>query len=98
MRVSVRSLPERLEMRNSRTAILSGDAGTKRRSPLPQPRVRTFLEFPRGRRAGTALHELFEAVDFSLQPIEPARQLVKEKLAQFGFEAAWQEAVLQMLQ
>ena len=65
--------------------------------PLPQPRVREFREFPRGRRAGTALHELFEVVDFSLQPIESARQLVKEKLAQFGFEAAWQEAVLQML-
>ena len=64
---------------------------------LQHPRIRTFLEFPRGRRAGTALHELFEAVDFSLQPIEPARQLVREKLAQFGFEAAWQEPVLQML-
>jgi exodeoxyribonuclease V beta subunit len=65
--------------------------------PLMLPRARTFLEFPRGRRAGTALHELFEAVDFSLQPVEPARQLVRDKLAQFGFEAAWQEPVLQML-
>ena len=65
--------------------------------PLLQPRVRSFLEFPRGRRAGTALHELFEAVDFSLQPVEPARQLVREKLSQFGFEASWHETVLQML-
>src|SRR5262245_61470907 len=65
--------------------------------PLPQPGGRSFLEFPRGRRAGTALHELLEAVDFSLQRIEPSRQLVKEKLAQFGFEAVWQGPVLQML-
>lgn len=66
--------------------------------PLPPPqRSRSFLEFPRGRRAGTALHELFESVDFSLQPIDSARQLVREKLAQFGFEAGWQEPVLQML-
>jgi exodeoxyribonuclease V beta subunit len=65
--------------------------------PLPLPRSRSFLDFPRGRRAGTALHELFETVDFSLQPVEAARQLVKEKLARFGFEAAWQEPVLQML-
>jgi exodeoxyribonuclease V beta subunit len=36
-------------------------------------------------------------VDFSLQPVEPARQLVKETLAQFGFEAAWHETILQML-
>jgi exodeoxyribonuclease V beta subunit len=40
---------------------------------------------------------LFELVDFSLQPIEPVRQLVREKLAQFGFEAGWQDAVFQML-
>jgi exodeoxyribonuclease V beta subunit len=66
-------------------------------APSPQARARTFLEFPRGRRAGTALHELFEAVDFSLQSVDPARQLVKETLSQFGFEAAWQETVLQML-
>jgi exodeoxyribonuclease V beta subunit len=65
--------------------------------PSPQLRVRTFLEFPRGRRAGTALHELFETVDFSLQPAEPVRQLVKEKLAQFGFESVWHETILQML-
>jgi exodeoxyribonuclease V beta subunit len=32
-----------------------------------------------------------------LQPVEPARQLVREKLAQFGFETAWQAPVLQML-
>src|SRR6185295_1680259 len=67
--------------------------------PLPpQPRIRTFLEFPRGRRAGTALHELLETVEFSLQPIELTRQLIREKLAQYGFEAGWQEPVLQMLQ
>ncbi|MCI0623580.1 MAG: exodeoxyribonuclease V subunit beta [Acidobacteria bacterium] len=59
--------------------------------------TRTFFDFPRGRRAGTALHELFETVDFSLQPAEAARQLVREKLAQFGFEPLWQEPVWQML-
>jgi exodeoxyribonuclease V beta subunit len=65
---------------------------------VPQQRIRTFLEFPRGRRAGAALHELLETVQFSLQPIETARQLVREKLAQYGFESGWQEPVLQMLQ
>ena len=62
-----------------------------------RPRIQTFLDFPRGRRAGTALHELFETVDFSLQLVDPARQLVREKLAQFGFETAWLEPVLQMI-
>ena len=75
---------------------LWGRRGEEAEPPMPQ-RIRTFLDFPRGRRAGTALHELFETVDFSLQPVEPARQLVREKLAQFGFEAAWQEQVFQML-
>jgi exodeoxyribonuclease V beta subunit len=43
------------------------------------------------------LHELFQTVDFSLQPIESARQLVRHKLAQYGFESGWQEPVIQML-
>ena len=64
----------------------------------PSSHGRRFLDFPRGRRAGTALHELLEVVDFSLEPIEAVRQAVREKLAQFGFEITWQEAVLQMLQ
>jgi exodeoxyribonuclease V beta subunit len=73
--------------------------GDEEPHPLsPSSRGRSFLDFPRGRRAGTALHELLEVVDFSLEPIEAARQVVREKLAQFGFEIAWQEAVLQMLQ
>jgi len=77
---------------------LWGSKAEEAQALLPHPRTRTFLEFPRGRRAGTALHELFEAVDFSLQPTEPARQVVREKLARYGFELAWQEPVLQMLQ
>ena len=73
--------------------------GDEEAQPLsPSSRGRSFRDFPRGRRAGTALHELLEVVDFSLEPIETARQVVREKLAQFGFEIAWQEAVLQMLQ
>jgi len=75
---------------------LSGSRGEEAERPL-LPRIRTFLDFPRGRRAGTALHELFETVDFSLQLDEPARQLVREKLAQFGFETGWLEPVLQMI-
>jgi exodeoxyribonuclease V beta subunit len=59
--------------------------------------VRRFMEFPRGRRAGRALHEMFETVDFALRSIESADELVRDKLSQFGFEAAWKEPVLQML-
>lgn len=94
---------------SSFSAIVSGRsrAGEQDRDSLGTPPVpvvpsvppgRTFLDFPRGIRAGTALHEMLETLEFSLEPEEDARQLVREKLAQFGFEPHWQEPVWQMLQ
>jgi len=74
-----------------------GSRSGEETEPHLPARARTFVDFPRGRRAGTALHELFEAIDFSLEPMEPVRTVVRETLAKFGFESAWQEPVLQML-
>src|SRR5262249_26154359 len=65
--------------------------------PVAAPRVRRFMDFPRGRRAGRALHEILERADFALRSIEAADGQVRDTLAQFGFEAAWKESVLQML-
>ncbi len=59
---------------------------------------KTFFDFPRGMRAGAALHEILETLEFSLEPAEASRQLIREKLEQFGFESLWQAPVWQMLQ
>lgn len=52
--------------------------------------------FPRGARAGTCLHEMFENIDFS-QP-EAWPQAVAASLHRHGFAEDWQPAALSMLQ
>lgn len=60
-------------------------------------RVQAFRDFPRGTRAGTVLHEIFEQLDFSMQEPAEARKLVRDKLAEGGFDPVWQEPVLEMI-
>ncbi|WP_147693565.1 exodeoxyribonuclease V subunit beta [Vogesella mureinivorans] len=52
--------------------------------------------FPRGARAGTCLHDMFERVDFTRPQGWP--QVVAEALQRHGFDAQWQDAALAMLQ
>jgi len=59
---------------------------------------RTFLDFPRGSRAGTALHEIFQDFDFRKLKDGLAEDLVRQKLSDFGFDVAWVPSVTEMLQ
>jgi exodeoxyribonuclease V beta subunit len=56
----------------------------------------TFFDFPKGTRAGTALHEIFELLEFSMDGSEEHRMLVREKLVEFGFDLLWEEVVSRM--
>ncbi len=51
--------------------------------------------FPRGARAGTCLHDMFERVDFTQPQGWP--QVVAEALQRHGFDGLWQDAALDML-
>lgn len=57
-----------------------------------------ILDFPRGARAGSCLHAIFEELDFAAPDTETARLLVAAKLQFFGFEDSWTPAVLAMVQ
>jgi exodeoxyribonuclease V beta subunit len=56
-----------------------------------------IFAFPKGAKAGTFLHDLFEHLDFC-NSIGPSRQdLVGEKLVQYGYDRSWLEIVCDML-
>lgn len=53
----------------------------------------SFFGFPRGTRAGTCLHDIFEHIDFALGDKKEAHSLIAGKLAAHGFEEQWTESV-----
>ena len=54
-------------------------------------------EFPRGATAGTALHEIFEHVDF-VKPITDQLELLNNVLDKYGFDRKYQPAATQLIQ
>jgi exodeoxyribonuclease V beta subunit len=58
----------------------------------------SIFDFPRGARAGTCLHDIFEHVDFSLLNPDETRGLIGKKLAEYGFEDRWVDTVYTTVQ
>ncbi|OHV12165.1 exodeoxyribonuclease V subunit beta [Kushneria phosphatilytica] len=73
------------------------------RNPVPLPSARRLIDFPRGPRAGTFLHGLFEQIDFGQlatldDPNSTHRRalagLITARLARRGFEPHWRDILL----
>ena len=58
---------------------------------------RSILDFPKGTRAGSCLHAIFEELDFTAAASALVGELVREKLNRFGFDPTWQEPVSRMV-
>jgi exodeoxyribonuclease V beta subunit len=67
---------------------------TLRESPEP----RGIFAFPKGTKAGTFLHDLFEHLDFSERDQAILRGLVTQKLDAYGYEASWVDTLCEMIQ
>ena len=66
--------------------------------PLQEPdagQAPDRFAFPRGARAGTCLHDMFERIDFGRTQGWP--KIVADALKKHGFDAQWQDAALSML-
>lgn len=66
----------------------------------PAPEVRPdktdILDFPRGARAGSCLHAIFEELDFASAAAPRTRELVVRKLRSYSFDEEWAAAVQTM--
>jgi exodeoxyribonuclease V beta subunit len=57
-----------------------------------------IFSFPRGTKAGTLVHDIFEHLDFAQEDTSLTEKLVADKLVEYGFEPRWQEALCDMIQ
>jgi exodeoxyribonuclease V beta subunit len=64
---------------------------------ISSPPGKSILDFPKGTRAGSCLHAIFEELDFTAAASAPVEELVSEKLDRFGFDPAWQDPACRMV-
>ncbi|WP_429884372.1 exodeoxyribonuclease V subunit beta [Geoalkalibacter halelectricus] len=84
---------ESIDLPDRDVAVVTADEAL-----LPvRPPFTDILDFPRGARAGSCLHEIFEEVDFGAAAAPRARDLVGRKLHLYGFDAQWTAAVHAMV-
>jgi exodeoxyribonuclease V beta subunit len=57
------------------------------------PNAISIFSFPRGARAGSFFHEIFELHDFAGERSDRLERLVAGKLQQYGFDAIWLKTV-----
>ncbi len=57
-----------------------------------------IFAFPRGTKAGTFIHSVFEDLDFTQGNSLEMEKLVGEKLSGFGFDTTWRETICSMVQ
>ncbi|WP_162617945.1 exodeoxyribonuclease V subunit beta [Salinicola halophilus] len=74
---------------------------SRERDPVPRPRIRSLIDFPRGPRPGTFLHGLLERLELGrLGEAAYAETLAREiprRLALAGFDADWAPIVTESL-
>ena len=57
-----------------------------------------IFSFPRGTKAGTFMHDIFEHLDFAQKDTSLMKKLVAHKLCEYGFEPTWQDTLCDMIQ
>ena len=73
------------------------DQGIILEETLPDQEPFGIFAFPKGARAGTLLHDIFENIDFSGKDPSSIKEVVAGKLREYGFEIHWQQAVCEMI-
>lgn len=68
-----------------------------REEPVLAEEPFSIFSFPKGTKAGSLLHEIFESLDFTETDPMAAKQLVDRKLREYGLGKEWQETVWQMI-
>lgn len=68
-------------------------------SPDEQEKIPDIFLFPKGARAGTFMHDLFENLDFTEKDPYVTEQLAEEKLSAYNFDLIrWQDTICDMIQ
>jgi exodeoxyribonuclease V beta subunit len=57
-----------------------------------------IFAFPKGTRAGSCLHDIFEHLDFTCEEHQPINNLVSRKLHAYGYGTEWLDIIRDMIQ
>ena len=80
-----------------RDPIILDDLGSVAESMVEGEPTGIF-SFPKGTKAGTFLHDVFEHLDFAQEDTSAMEKLVGDKLKEYGFELKWQATICTMVQ
>ncbi|MDT8441855.1 MAG: exodeoxyribonuclease V subunit beta [Desulfuromonadales bacterium] len=80
------------------TELVNDEVSDAPETPEAPTEFARFLDFPRGARAGTCLHTLFESIDFGETDHARRDTTIRNTLLQYGFDPRWQPAVAQMVE
>lgn len=64
--------------------------------PVSEPEERSIFSFPRGPRAGSCVHQIFE--DLSFDNPDNRTVIINRNLKQFGFDTEWHDTVDDMIE
>lgn len=66
--------------------------------PMGEGEPTGIFSFPKGTKAGTFLHDVFEHLDFTQRDTSAMEKLVADKLKEYGFGLKWQGTICTMIQ
>ncbi len=61
------------------------------------PAFHSIMEFPKGARAGTFMHSVFESIDFTEPSQQAIDRVIVEQLHRYGFEPEWLPVISDMV-
>ncbi len=76
---------------------IPAESATEQAEPMHSSGGLTIFDFPRGAKAGTCLHEIFELIDFQLLNSDAVTTTIQSSLACNGFHEQWLPAVKGMV-
>ncbi len=75
----------------------SADFGGQERPAEADVNDLTIFDFPKGTKAGTCLHEIFEHIEYNEKNQEAREKVVRDRLTAHGFDEVWTLPVCSML-
>jgi exodeoxyribonuclease V beta subunit len=73
------------------------DQGILTEDALPEKELSGIFAFPKGAKAGTLLHDIFEQIDFTNGDKTTIKKITTRKLKEYAFESQWENVICDLI-